>query len=391
MSEKKITSIGGQAVIEGVMMRGPFKTAVSVRKPDGEITMKLTDNKVKGGFRKIPILRGIFAFVNSMVIGINALMFSAQFYEEDGTAKKDDSKNDVSKKNGSGELSGFALFITLVSSLALSIGLFFVLPNLVASFIVPNESIAISGDTNVIESVEGTEVINPDKELSNVVTVTSGEKASNLVINSKKNKNVLYNVVESVVKIVIFLGYLTLVSQMKDIRRVFEYHGAEHKTIFCYENGEELTVENVKKYKRFHPRCGTSFLLFVVIISIIVYSIVGRHPNLLMNVLIRIAYLPIIAGISYEIIKFAGKHSDNKFVNILNQPGMWLQRLTTREPDASQIECAINSLKAVIPPANCFEATPITLPISLTEEAPVSAIMALMAAVSSSSLIGFGK
>lgn len=349
MSEKKITSIGGQAVIEGVMMRGPFKTAVSVRKPDGEITMKLTDNKVKGGFRKIPILRGIFAFVNSMVIGINALMFSAQFYEEDGTAKKDDSKNDVSKKNGSGELSGFALFITLVSSLALSIGLFFVLPNLVASFIVPNESIAISGDTNVIESVEGTEVINPDKELSNVVTVTSGEKASNLVINSKKNKNVLYNVVESVVKIVIFLGYLTLVSQMKDIRRVFEYHGAEHKTIFCYENGEELTVENVKKYKRFHPRCGTSFLLFVVIISIIVYSIVGRHPNLLMNVLIRIAYLPIIAGISYEIIKFAGKHSDNKFVNILNQPGMWLQRLTTREPDASQIECAINSLKAVIP------------------------------------------
>ena len=349
MSEIKKTSIGGQAVIEGVMMRGPYKTAVSVRKPDGEITMKLTENKVKGGFRKIPILRGIFGFVNSMVIGINALMYSAQFYEDDGTPKKEEadekpspSENEISEEikeekkdnKDSSELSGFALFIALASSLAISIGLFFVLPNLIAGLIIPQETaiVATSGDIVSGEMISG-EAISGDQ----------------VVLTTTNNRNVLYNVVESIVKIVIFLGYLTLVSQMKDIKRVFEYHGAEHKTIFCYEHGEELTVENVKKYKRFHPRCGTSFLLFVVIISIVFYSIVGRHPNVLINILIRLALLPLIAGVSYEIIKFAGKHSENKCIAWLNKPGMWLQRLTTREPDDSQIEVAIHSLKAVIP------------------------------------------
>ena len=335
MSEIKKTSIGGQAVIEGVMMRGPYKTAVSVRKSNGEIAMKLTENKVKGGFRKIPILRGIFGFVNSMVIGVNALMYSAQFYEDDGTPKKEDNADNKEEKSSS-ELSGFALFLTLASSLAISIGLFFILPNLIAGFIVPQETnttiIATSGELISGEMISG-ETISGDQ----------------VALTTTNNKNVLYNVVESIVKIAIFLGYLTLVSRMKDIKRVFEYHGAEHKTIFCYEHGEELTVENVKKYKRFHPRCGTSFLLFVIIISIIVYTIVGRHPSMLINVLIRIALLPLIAGVSYEIIRFAGKHTENKCVAWLNKPGMWLQRLTTREPDDSQIECAINSLKAVIP------------------------------------------
>ena len=346
MSEKKITSIGGQAVIEGVMMRGPFKTAVSVRKPDGEIAMKLTENKIKGGFRKIPILRGIFGFINSMVIGINSLMYSAQFYEDDGTPKKEEeetteessTEENQNEKKDSSELSGFALFIALVSSLAISIGMFFVLPNLIAGWIVPqdNTTAIVSGDVISGEAISG----------EMMVGTISGDATTALTTN---NKNVLYNVVESVVKIVIFLGYLTLVSQMKDIKRVFEYHGAEHKSIFCYENGEELTVENVKKYKRFHPRCGTSFLLFVIVISIIIYSIVGRHPNILINVLIRLALLPLIAGVSYEIIKFAGKHAENKCIAWLNKPGMWLQRLTTREPDDSQIEVAIHSLKAVIP------------------------------------------
>lgn len=340
-----MTSIGGQAVIEGVMMRGPEKTAVSVRKPNGEITCKITDNKVKGGFRKIPILRGIFAFINSMVIGINALMYSAQFYEEDGSPKTEDNDSDNKEQKNeqnSDELSGFALFLTMISSLALSIGLFFVLPNVVANFIVPESTVETVASGDVIEQ----------NYISGEILV-SGETVSGDAIASTQKKarrnDVLYNVVESIVKISIFLGYLTLVSQMKDIRRVFEYHGAEHKSIFCYENGEELTVENVKKYKRFHPRCGTSFLLFVVVISIIIYSIVGRHPNMLINVLIRIALLPIIAGVSYEIIKFAGKHADNKCIAWLNKPGMWLQRLTTREPDDSQIEVAIHSLKAVIP------------------------------------------
>ncbi len=381
MKEKKITSIGGQAVIEGVMMRGPFKTAVAVRKPDGEIIIKETENKVKGNFRKIPILRGIFGFVNSMVIGINALMFSAQFYEEDGSPKQEenDSKNegkasdndekkveDKSKSDTSNELSGFALFLTLASSLAISIGLFFVLPNLIASLIVPAEEEAfyVSGDYSVIANNQNSGEV----AITNVATLTQdGQNEDNIYISGEianssgdtkliaattdkpRRNNVLYNVVESIVKICIFIGYLALVSQMKDIKRVFEYHGAEHKTIFCYENREELTPENVIKYKRFHPRCGTSFLLFVIIISIIFYSIVGRHENLLINVAIRLALLPLIAGVSYEIIRFAGKHADNKIISILNKPGMLLQRLTTREPDKTQIECAIAALKAVMP------------------------------------------
>ena len=302
-----------------------------------------------------------------MVIGINALMFSAQFFEDDGTPKeenKDESKQDKKNDTATNEISGFAMFLTILSSLAISIGLFFVLPNVIAGLIVPNsntekDNTVISGEVISSVSADAIEVV--DNVLSGEKAKTSSIKSGFIAPNSikessnnevevKGNRNdVAYNIVESIVKIVIFLGYLILVSQMKDIRRVFEYHGAEHKSIFCYENGEELTVENVKKYKRFHPRCGTSFLLFVVIISIVIYSIVGRHPNMLMNVLIRIALLPLIAGVSYEIIRFAGKHSDNKFISWLNQPGMWLQRLTTREPDDSQIECAINSLKAVIP------------------------------------------
>ncbi len=358
-----MTSIGGQAVIEGVMMRGPFKTCVSVRKPNGEIVEKITDNKIKGGFRRIPILRGIFGFINSMVIGINALMFSAQFYEDDGTPKEAAEESEEKETNQKetekvktrkatkeeekgGEISGAALFFTLLTSIALSVGLFFVLPNLIAGLIVPGEpeTAYVSGD--VVSSGE-TIVAMTSGEASGEV---SGEVLLTTSTTNKKRNDVLYNLVESIVKVAIFLGYLILVSQMKDIKRVFEYHGAEHKSIFCYEHGEELTVENVKKYQRFHPRCGTSFLLFVVIISIIVYSIVGRHPNMLLNVLIRIALLPLIAGVSYEIIRFAGKHVDNPWIAWLSKPGMWLQRLTTREPDDSQIECAINSLKAVIPP-----------------------------------------
>ena len=360
MKEKKITSIGGQAVIEGVMMRGPFKTAVAVRKPDGEITIKETENKVKGNFRKIPILRGIFGFINSMVIGVNALMFSAQFYEDDGTPKEEEKEKNSKKskkstdkeKEDSGELSGFALFFTLVTSLALSIDLFFVLPNLIASFLVPAyKDVTYSSGENIsmVEYVSGEE-ISVAKAISGEFSYESGESVTAIAnTNTPKRNNVLYNVVESVVKVAIFIGYLALVSQMKDIKRVFEYHGAEHKTIFCYENGEELTPENVMKFQRFHPRCGTSFLLFVVFISIIFYSIVGRHEVLIINVLIRLALLPLIAGVSYEIIRFAGKHTDNKFISIINKPGLMLQKLTTREPDKSQIECAIAALKAVIP------------------------------------------
>jgi uncharacterized protein YqhQ len=312
--KKKMTSIGGQAIIEGVMMKGPSKIAMAVRKPDGEIIIEEKESKGIGKWAKVPIIRGVVAFVSSMVTGVQALMFSAKFFdiEEDedtkpnSKKKTDDKKSNKDSNQSENGLSDAALYGTVFVSLLISIGLFMLLPNFLADIVVP------------------------------------------------EGQTTLYNVVEHLVKIVIFLVYLIGVSKMKDIQRVFEYHGAEHKSIFCYENGEELTVENVKKHSRFHPRCGTSFLLFVIIVSIIFFSFLPRITryvrivNILLNMGIRLLLMPIVAGISYEIIKFAGK-SKNKYVQLLNKPGMWLQRLTTREPDDSQIEVAIASLKAVIP------------------------------------------
>lgn len=312
--EKKMTSIGGQAIIEGVMMKGPSKIAMAVRKPDGEIIIEEKESKGIGKWAKVPIIRGVIAFVSSMVTGVQALMFSAKFFDieddEDtkpnNKKKTDDKKSNKDSNNAENGLSDAALYGTVFVSLIISIGLFMLLPNFIADLVVP------------------------------------------------EGQTTLYNVIEHLIKIVIFLGYLIGVSGMKDIQRVFEYHGAEHKSIFCYENGEELTVENVKKHSRFHPRCGTSFLLFVIIVSIIFFSFLPRITgyirivNILLNMGIRLLLMPIVAGISYEIIKFAGK-SKNKYVQLLNKPGMLLQRLTTREPDDSQIEVAIASLKAVIP------------------------------------------
>ena len=313
MSEKKMTSIGGQAVIEGVMMRGPHKIAVAVRKPDGEIVIDEKPSPKMGKIAKFPIIRGVYAFFSSLVIGVQALTFSAKFFDDEEETKKTEqkknkkekkdknSKKEAKKENENG-LSDGAIYFAVVLSLLLSVGMFIVLPNLVTEFVVPNQ----------------------------------------------EAHPVLYNFIESVVKLVIFGGYIVLISQMKDIQRVFEYHGAEHKTIFCYENGEELTVENVKKYSRFHPRCGTSFLLFVMIVSILVFSLLGVYENALINIGLRLLFLPIVAGLSYEIIKYAGK-SKSKCVTWLNAPGKWLQKFTTREPDDSQIEVAIKSMKAVIP------------------------------------------
>ena len=319
MSEKKMTSIGGQAVIEGVMMRGPHKIAVAVRKPDGEIIIDEKPSPKMGRIAKFPIIRGVYAFFSSLVVGVQALTFSAKFFEDEEPVEKkkkadkklEEKKNKKEKKDkiskeskteNENGLTDSAIYFAVILSLLLSVGMFVVLPNLITEFVVPNE----------------------------------------------EAHPVLYNFIESVVKLVIFGGYIVLISQMKDIQRVFEYHGAEHKTIFCYENGEELTVENVKRYSRFHPRCGTSFLLFVMIVSILVFSLLGVYENALINIGLRLLFLPIVAGISYEIIKFAGK-SKSKCVTWLNAPGKWLQKFTTREPDDSQIEVAIQSMKAVIP------------------------------------------
>ncbi len=312
MSEKKehITSIGGQAILEGVMMRGPFKTAYAVRKPDGEIVVEEHENssKKRGKFFKLPIIRGCVNFIDSLVVGMKALMFSAEFIDLE-VEEETDSKFDkwLEEKFGD-KIKDIVIYVAIALSIVLSVGLFILLPSLLSDII-----------TSIFPKLEN-----------------------------------LTSVFEGVFRLVIFLGYMALVAQMKDIKRVFEYHGAEHKTIACYENGEELTVENVKKHTRFHPRCGTNFLLFVMVISIILFFFLPKFNQyakiiqILLKLLSRIVLLPVVAGLSYEVIKLAGR-SKSACVKFFTKPGLWLQRLTTREPDDEQIEVAIRSMTAVIP------------------------------------------
>lgn len=300
------TSIGGQAVIEGVMMRGPRDIAISVRKPDGEIIVDKKPVKVTGNsvVRKIPIVRGCVNFFSSMVVGVKALMFSASFFELDDEEDKkkleelsEEERAAHEKKNS--KMLDATLYASLALSLAVGIGLFMLLPNVLVGFV-----------KQYIDS------------------------------------SLLANLVEGVVRIAIFLAYVGLTSLMKDIQRVFEYHGAEHKTIFCYEYGKELTVENVRTMSRLHPRCGTSFLLIVMVISIVLFSFIS-WSNIWIRLGLRLALLPVVAGLSYEVIKWAGR-SDSRLSRVISKPGMWLQMLTTREPDDSQIEVAITSLKSVL-------------------------------------------
>ena len=311
--QQHITSIGGQAVMEGVMMRGPFKTAVAVRKPDGDIECKVEENgtKTRKKFWRLPIIRGCVSFVDSLVIGMKALMFSAEFVdieEEEETESKFDKWLD--DKFGD-KIKDIVIYVSIAISLVFSIALFVVLPTFLTK---------------------------------------GAEKIGTLIpsISAFTDSHLFTSLFEGIIRMVIFIGYLAIVSNMKDIKRVFQYHGAEHKTIACYEAGEELTVENIKKHTRFHPRCGTSFLLFVMIVSILLFALLPRVDMVILRVLMRLALLPAVAGISFEIIKFAGR-SKSKWVAWLSKPGLWLQKLTTREPDASQIEVAIESMKPCIP------------------------------------------
>lgn len=311
MQKQHITSIGGQAILEGVMMRGPFKTAMTVRKSDGEIECRVDENgtKTRCRFLRLPVIRGCVNFIDSLVIGMKALMFSAEFVdlEDDEPAE---SKFDKWLEDKLGDkIKDIVIYAAIAISLVLSVGLFILLPT------------ALTRGAEWLLSL-----------------VPSAAFAQSRVFTG---------VCEGVVRMAIFIGYLALVSQMSDIRRVFEYHGAEHKTIACYEGGEELTCENIRKYTRFHPRCGTSFLLFVMIISIILFSLLPR-TGIFVRMLMRLALLPVVAGLSYEVIKLAGRHQGG-IIGALTKPGLWLQKLTTREPDDSQIEVAIASMKAVIP------------------------------------------
>lgn len=301
----KKTSIGGQALIEGVMMKGISETAMAVRLPDGTIDVeKWTTKSVKERpfWFRVPFLRGIFNFIDTMITGYKTLMKSAEKagFEEDEKPSKFDKW--LSEKLGD-KIMGVVSVISLVLSLVLALGLFMFLP----------------------------------------AAIVWGVEYLGLPLGGFKT------LLEGIVKMAIFVLYIYLTSKMSEIKRVYQYHGAEHKSIACYENGEELTVENVKKHSRFHPRCGTSFMFLVLIISILVFS-VFQVPwnNVFLRVGIKLLLLPLIVGIGYEMIKLAGRH-DNWFTRLFSAPGLWIQRITTNEPDDSQMEVAIASLKAVLP------------------------------------------
>lgn len=301
----KKTSIGGQALIEGIMMRGPETTAMAVRHVSGKIIIEEweTAGKNKPRFMRLPFVRGIFNFIDSLRFGYKCLMRSAEL---SGLEEEEEEKD--KKKGVSPQLMNFLMALSAVLGVAVAVVLFVWLP-----------AFLFRGLCKAAPAF---------------------------------NHALLRGVFEGVFRIVLFVGYIALVAQMKDIKRVFMYHGAEHKTIFCYEKGLPLTVENVRPQSRFHPRCGTSFLFVVVIISILVFSLVslrvGLWDNPWVRIGLRLLLLPVVVSISYEINRWVGRH-DNLCSRILSAPGKWLQRLTTNEPDDSMIECAIRALELVIP------------------------------------------
>ena len=292
--------IGVQAVIEGVMMKNMDRYAVSVRKPDGKIETKVEECvsfAEKHPLFKLPILRGMVNFLESMVIGMQTLNYSASFYEDEEEQTEEKTEQFLEKFLGE-KAEKVIMGIVLVFSLAISIGLFMILPYI------------------------------------------ASEAAGKIIHNE-------YGILlmEGVIRIVIFLGYIVLISQMEDIKRVFMYHGAEHKTINCLEAGVELTTENVDNYSRLHKRCGTSFIFIVMIISMVFFFFI-RVDTIWLRIVLRLLFLPLVAGVSYEFIRLAGS-SDHPLVQIFSKPGLALQKLTTKEPDHSMIEVAIASVEGV--------------------------------------------
>ena len=318
-NEQFKTTIGGQALIEGIMMRGPEKDAIVIRGKEG-LTLEVNPRKIRkpGSVATWPVIRGAVTFFDSQVVGVKALMRSADLAPEEYTADEKPSKLDLwlEKKLGDERFQsvvvGFAVFL----GMAMSIGLFFLLPMVIGGFF--------------------------DRWI---------------------NSNLGINLVEGLIRIIIFMVYMIAVSRMGEMKRVFAYHGAEHKTIYCYEAGLPLTVENVRIQTRLHPRCGTSFLLVVMVISILVFSVAssgllsvtpalaamrGTFLYRLVMILFKLLLLPLIVGVTYEINRWAGRH-DNALTRIMTAPGMWMQNFTTNEPDDSMIEVGIAALKAVLP------------------------------------------
>lgn len=305
----KYTSIGGQALIEGIMMKSPEKTAMAVRMPDKSIDVTYLEEKsVKEKFPilKAPILRGVAGFVESMVQGYKALMLSA---EKSGfTELEDENEKPMSDKKKNALLS-VVMIVGTVLGVALAVVLFMLIPRL-----------AVSGLRLIFKT-----------DFAKIVRSS----------------------IEQLIKLAVFVLYVWIVSFMSDIKRVFMYHGAEHKTIFCYEKGLELTVENVRKQKRFHPRCGTSFMILMILVSIIISTVVQMIFPSVYNiawlwVAVKILLIPIVCGVGYEILKVCGKY-DNIITRIISAPGLWLQRITTKEPEDDMIEIAISALRACEP------------------------------------------
>lgn len=297
--KSRYSGIGGQAVLEGVMMKNKEKYAVAVRKPDGEIEVEVeTYQGLAHGskFKELPFIRGIFNFLDSLILGTRALNYSASFYEEEEgkETKFDKAMDKMSGGNGEKLLSGIATVISIM----LAVGIFIVLPYFISS----------------------------------------------LFESFIRNRS-LMAIIEGVIRIALFLLYVWGISAMKDIRRLYQYHGAEHKCINCIEKGRPLTVHNVMRSSRLHKRCGTSFIFFVMLVSIVLFFFI-QVDNVAEKVILRILLMPVVAGISYEIIRLAGR-TDNVFIKILSAPGMWIQRMTTREPDESMAEVAITSVEAV--------------------------------------------
>lgn len=286
------TMIGGQAVMEGVMMRGVKSTAMAVRKPDGTIDLDVWRNNSlisRHRLLRLPVVRGIVGFVEQLISGYRALMKSAELATlDDETEEETDGRAVKAVEIGS-----------MIFGVVIAIFLFAVLPSFLIKY--------------------------TDRSV---------------------HWGAFKTIVEGVLKIAVFVGYLAAISRTKEVKRLYQYHGAEHKTIYCYEHGDDLTPENARKYTRFHPRCGTSFILIAIIIGILVFSFV-TWKSIALRVVLKLILTPLVIGISYEIIKFAGRH-DNSAMRIILAPGLWLQRLTTSEPDDSQLEVAIKSLNAVL-------------------------------------------
>ena len=295
------TSIGGQALIEGILMRGPEKDAIVVRSPEGLVT-KVTQRKfVKANYPilGVPILRGAVTFIGSMITGVKALMFSADYFPEDENAKPDKLEEWLNKHVPAEKLQSLLVGFSVVLSIGLMLVLFMLLPTFLAGLF-------------------------------------------------HATSPAIHNLIEGVVKILVLLAYMILCSRQKDVYRVFCYHGAEHKTVYCHEHNLPLTPKNAQQFTTLHPRCGTAFLLIVMLISIILFLFVGRDiTNAALRMLVHLCLLPVVAGVSYEVLKGLA-HSESKIAKILRWPGLQLQRLTTRQPDDGMLECAIISMNVAL-------------------------------------------